>query len=304
MRDHRCVLVLFLAIVWSASYTTASVRARRMLCGDDVNPGQYPFFANLIKPLLCGGSLITAETVLTAAHCVYDPVSKQVATYVNITINDYLLMQNERNELLIISSHFDINHDYRRVKSSAHDFALLYLPRPVKICQPHSKFMVTPLLFDLDSFGLAVHKIVRWSNCIMLGFGVTDIGKPSPTLQKMALTDVITVEDNRGVQLLMSRCTQTQKACFGDSGGPILCSYNKKFFQIGVSSEIVKEGPDIPYDAPVLRVCQESNLLLISSLQTNLALLLDMLKRRGLASRLMDDQLKCAEEHVMRFKLW
>uniref|UniRef100_A0A914R8S1 Secreted protein n=1 Tax=Parascaris equorum TaxID=6256 RepID=A0A914R8S1_PAREQ len=48
MRDHRCVLVLFLAIVWSASYTTASVRARRMLCGDDVNPGQYPFFANLI----------------------------------------------------------------------------------------------------------------------------------------------------------------------------------------------------------------------------------------------------------------
>uniref|UniRef100_A0A9J2P8M2 Peptidase S1 domain-containing protein n=1 Tax=Ascaris lumbricoides TaxID=6252 RepID=A0A9J2P8M2_ASCLU len=194
MQDHRCVLILFVAVVYNASYTTASMRARRMLCGDDVNPGQYPFFANLIvrfphtaKPLLCGGSLITAETVLTAAHCVYDPVSEQVATYVNITINDYFLMQKERNELLITSSHFDVNHSYKSV---------------------------------------------------------------------------------------------------------------------GVGSEIVKEGPDLPYDAPVLRVCQESNVLLISSLQTNLAVLLDMLKRRGLASRLMDDQRKCAEEHMMRFKMW
>lgn len=83
-------------------------------------------------------------------------------------------------------------------------------------------------------------------------------------------------------------------------------SWNTGFtvLQVGVGSEIVKEGPDLPYDAPVLRVCQESNVLLISSLQTNLAVLLDMLKRQGLASRLMDDQRKCAEEHMMRFKMW
>ncbi|KHN84247.1 Isocitrate dehydrogenase [NAD] subunit gamma 1, mitochondrial [Toxocara canis] len=297
--------------VENPDYTDAAKRIRRIIHANDAHPGQYPFFVNVVARFphtpqlsLCGGVLLTAETVLTAAHCVYDPDWKQMAAIANVTINDYFLMQKEQNDLLMISSDFDVNDEYKATHSSAYDIALVYLPRRVEICDMTSKFMVVPLMLDLSASQLTMSEIVQWSNCFMLGSGITDVGQPSPTLQRMVVLSMIVGEDIRRRPLLMSPASHEQRACFGDSGGPVLCALGTKFFQVGVSSEIAEDNPKLSKNASVLRVCRESDLLLISPLHTNLPIMREMMERRGLASRMLEDQLKCAREHYKKFGMW
>lgn len=56
--------------------TTETKIPNRIINGVEVEPGEAPFMAQLFRRFLfsnrflCGGSLITSRTVLTAAHCV------------------------------------------------------------------------------------------------------------------------------------------------------------------------------------------------------------------------------------------
>ncbi|VDM41291.1 unnamed protein product [Toxocara canis] len=294
MRIFHYSLLPFLIFICSPDYTDAAKRIRRIIHANDAHPGQYPFFVNVVARFphtpqlsLCGGVLLTAETVLTAAHCVYDPDWKQMAAIANVTINDYFLMQKEQNDLLMISSDFDVNDEYKAV--------CLY---------PQSSFLDFQFGFPDTASQLTMSEIVQWSNCFMLGSGITDVGQPSPTLQRMVVLSMIVGEDIRRRPLLMSPASHEQRACFGDSGGPVLCALGTKFFQVGVSSEIAEDNPKLSKNASVLRVCRESDLLLISPLHTNLPIMREMMERRGLASRMLEDQLKCAREHYKKFGMW
>ena len=60
----------------SSSSSSNSKIPNRIIGGVDAEPGEVPFITQLFRRFLfsnrflCGGSLITSRTVLTAAHCV------------------------------------------------------------------------------------------------------------------------------------------------------------------------------------------------------------------------------------------
>jgi hypothetical protein len=49
---------------------TNNFKETRIINGDTVHPSSYPFYVQMIKPYICGGSLITPNIILTAQHCV------------------------------------------------------------------------------------------------------------------------------------------------------------------------------------------------------------------------------------------
>ena len=60
----------------------------KIVAGQDADYLDYPFWADIItpKPSLCGGVLLNNLYVLTAAHCLYQPVNITFILYLNVKI--------------------------------------------------------------------------------------------------------------------------------------------------------------------------------------------------------------------------
>merc|ERR1719427_1174038 len=112
--------------------------------GDPTNPNEYPWMV-FVKTVLsrytfgmCGGSLISDQWIVTAAHCV-DGRYKRVVVE---------LGQHDRNTRAIEKtiSRVILHEDYGKPKKHNNDIALLQLPAPVsfnsyisRICLPSKR---------------------------------------------------------------------------------------------------------------------------------------------------------------------
>ncbi|KGL82641.1 Kallikrein-14, partial [Tinamus guttatus] len=187
----------------------------RIIGGKPCSITQRPFQVALTKrgQILCGGSLIASQWVLTAAHC------KQPARDIRVLIGTDTL-RDGTGEVRSIS-HFAVHPAYNPRKND-NDFMLLRLDRPVRFGD------------NIKKIRLATRCPMDGMRCSVSGWGTTK--SPGAKLPKNLQCAGIVAFGRRKCTRAYGSNTITRNmfcagvpqggidSCQGDSGGPLVCN--------------------------------------------------------------------------------
>lgn len=214
--------------------------------GYEASSGAWPWQIAVLdrkKRLICGGTLIGNEFVLTAAHC--------VISNMRIVAGEYNLIEKEghEQERRVIKA---IKHPGYNKNNVDNDIAILKLDSPLELTQ-----RVWPACLPDQSEELQPQQMAT-----ILGWGAIKYkrlrdGKPEvergDTLYqaKVPVVDFEECKNSYGDDLESHRvvCAGYKEgridSCAGDSGGPLLVEKNDRWHVYGVTSfgdECGKEG--------------------------------------------------------------
>ncbi len=211
-----------------------SLALERIVNGEDViNPGTYPWQVILIANgrFTCGGTLISPEFIVTAAHCVY----KNDASDLQVILgrHNYTQANTEPTEQIRKVARTFIHPDFD-INVLNHDLALLKLESKV-IIDDHVSAACLPQDPDED-FG-------KGTIGIATGWGsLRATSKERP--QILQFIKVPTWDPFECGKFPTAQITENmicaggddKDACQGDSGGPLVTEVGDEFVLIGVTS--------------------------------------------------------------------
>lgn len=244
MRDRRRGAVALLALGLLAALLVAAPRAEartappstQIIGGDPAEPGEYPFMAAILDETIvgndyqkqyCGGSLIAANWVLTAAHCVEGESASNLA--VAVGRNQLNSTQGARRSVSAVFVH----PSYGSPTSLSHDAALLQLSSSITTIAPVRLAGTADNTYEAAGTILTV---IGWGN-------VNSSGSPSYPNDLMEV-DVPVVSDSQcarsygssldAATMLCAGATGLD-SCQGDSGGPLFANTGSRV-QMGIVS--------------------------------------------------------------------
>jgi hypothetical protein len=213
--------------------------------GTPQQASDFPFFVRLTidtddpeQFLLCGGTVIAPDVVLTAAHCVDDGPQFD-ASMVDAHIAESVLRQPRQ---------VDLHPLWNGHAADGHDLALLFFAQgattgftPVQVGAPFDRLAYSP-----------------GDAAVILGEGITS-WNGQPTIPTIMGVDVVVHSDDYmddiynpwwgydywNEPLVIGAGSTYQTACRGDSGGPLLVRPLDRWIQVGVFS-YTKEYCDVP----------------------------------------------------------
>ncbi|XP_066486427.1 serine protease 27-like [Tiliqua scincoides] len=239
----------FCSLPCLSCFTRPKVYSPRIVGGQICDEGEWPWQVNIqFNGLhLCGGSLISSQWVVTAAHCFLD---SQNASLFRVNLGEYDILNPPPTMVSSAVNQIILNPDFTELSFSG-DIALMWLEMPVNfsrtilpICLPKTS---DPNFFPVGTV------------CWVTGWGLPFENAPylSRTLREVAVP-ILKDEECAGMfyhktgismdmapegKLKMFRnviCAgfrQGKKdACQGDSGGPLVCKRKDTWFLAGVVS--------------------------------------------------------------------
>ncbi|XP_017669506.1 PREDICTED: plasma kallikrein-like isoform X3 [Lepidothrix coronata] len=213
-----------------------SARTIRIVGGTDSSPGEWPWQVSLHVKLsrqrhLCGGSIISNQWILTAAHCV-----TSLANPNSWRVYAGILKQSEINEdTPFFRVEEIIVHPQYKYAQAGYDIALMKLAKPMNftdlqlpICLPSKE--------DTNIF---------YTDCWVIGWGYRkEKGRVQDILQKAPIPLMSTEECQAryrkrriGDKVICAGYDEGGRdACKGDSGGPLSCRHEEVWYLVGITS--------------------------------------------------------------------
>lgn len=205
---------------------SASCLESRIIGGISTTIDKYPYQVSLHNDkLVCGGSIISKQWILTAAHCVY---GKNLSLFKVRVASSY----HDEGGILITDISTIIPHEWYDEDTYDYDVALIKLSTPLSLGRNAKIILLaTPSI-----------NIKTGSKAIVSGWGKTSTnGESSKVLQTLTVP-IIDQEACRKIfarlgvvtanMLCAGYTTGEKDTCHGDSGGPLV--YNN--VQIGIVS--------------------------------------------------------------------
>ncbi|XP_039449320.1 brachyurin-like [Culex pipiens pallens] len=246
-----CLLIATLAIASSATvrdiYNIRSVDELeftpdgRVVNGAEARPGQFPYQALVLSYYedgsgLCGGSLLTVNYVLTAAHCVE---LETLATHGTVILGAHNRREEESSQQRIDFATINV-HPGWDLNVIQYDVATIELATPAEFNE-YVQPIELPALSDQRTFS--------GIQATISGFGRTnDIpGSPASDVVMFTRNPILTNANCRSILdpfpiLAQHVCLSGaggRGACHGDSGGPLTVQDEGASLQIGIASFVI-----------------------------------------------------------------
>ncbi|XP_068216418.1 trypsin-1-like [Palaemon carinicauda] len=216
-------------------------RFNRIVGGTAASEGEFPWMASLMSERMdpnyfCGGALISAWYVLTAAHCLtgYPP---HHSIWVRLGEHDFSV--NDEHYLDRRVAKFVVHPDFNR-RTLIDDIALIEFT----LALPLDEFMQAICLPPPPPPG-AGHNVYEGKEVTVAGWGASSyMGKQTPLLKKVTVPVWSLEECRRSYTekglFLRAICAGLPEggkdSCQFDSGGPLMLEEDGTFVVIGLTS--------------------------------------------------------------------
>ncbi|CAH0406932.1 unnamed protein product [Chilo suppressalis] len=230
--------------------------ANRIVGGAVAPVDAHPYLVGLLIDLwgspsvsACGGSLLSHNRILTAAHCWYDGVF--TAWRFTAVLGSPFLFHGG---LRVIPDRIAIHPEYD-ARTFANDIAMLMTP--VRIPFTHN---IQPILLPQ---GEMLQESFEGDWTIASGYGrYSDLNNPTTnTMARYVFLRVISLAKCRSfygnIVLDSNICTNGHGGtgiCQGDSGGPLIVIRHGQPVLIGVSSFVARDGCELGFPSAFARV--------------------------------------------------
>jgi secreted trypsin-like serine protease len=227
----KCTLLLLVLLIADQnSLTTPAAQSGPapslppfVIGGIEASPGAWPWQAQLSVPGYahwCGGALIEAQWVVTAAHCVYG----QAASDVTVVLGEHDRASDEGTEQAK-GVHQVIVHPNYNPRTLDSDIALLQLDDPALLNQRVAKLPLLDIVRDGDLAAPGVAATVTgWGWTAPGGEASNVLMQAELPIAENAACDQEFSTDLTDNMLCAGFPQGERSGCHGDSGGPLVVS--------------------------------------------------------------------------------
>ncbi|XP_058837320.1 brachyurin-like [Topomyia yanbarensis] len=217
----------------------------RIVNGQEAQPGQFPYQVLTLNIFnggtggICGGTLLSQNFVLTAAHCV---VIGTVAINVTVVLGAHNRQLVEETQQRIDFESINVHPDYDAflLRNDIATIRLATLAVFNNVVQP----IDLPARSDTRTFAGLMGTIS--------GFGrsTDETGSPASDVVRYTSNPIITVANCQSLwnsnlidaQNICLSGTDGRSVCHGDSGGPLTIRDNDRSLQVGIASFVHFNG--------------------------------------------------------------
>jgi hypothetical protein len=193
--------------------------------GSRADIANYPWQVSLQdgQGHMCGGSIVAADTVVTAAHCVNDDQAKRYSVLAGVSSLDEAGGQRRR----VVSSTSWPGY----ARTEVGDIAVLKLAKPLNL---GGSVQAIPLATDADLAGATTARVSGWG----------DISETDATPQNDLLATSVPLVDDAACSASLDIDAASElcgggtgtDSCYGDSGGPLVIDTPRGTLLAGVVS--------------------------------------------------------------------